>query len=124
LFVIRPYRWNGLWVFDDADVGLTREPFVAGVPEMIERATGELPGAAEEFLAVFSAGRFPGAQVVLERVREEGGGTVYRWPETGQQGWLCPALFRYFDRAPERLYIEIRAPPAKCPEGPGTESRV
>ena len=31
-----------------------------------------------------------------------------RWGETGQAGWLCPALFRYFDRAPEKLYIQVR----------------
>jgi hypothetical protein len=21
------------------------------------------------------------------------------------EGWLCPALFKYFDRAPDRLYL-------------------
>lgn len=108
IFVIRPYRWNGMWVFDDPDVGLVREPFVAGVPAMIERATANIPNADQGFVAVFSAGYFPDATVVLERVRPEGGGNVYRWAETGQEGWLCPALFRYFDAAPEKLYIQVR----------------
>jgi len=35
MFEIRPY-WDGYtWVFDDERVGLVQEPFVEGVPEMI-----------------------------------------------------------------------------------------
>ena len=30
IFVIKPYKWEGMWVFDDAAVGLVREPFVGG----------------------------------------------------------------------------------------------
>jgi hypothetical protein len=108
IFVIKPYRWNGMWVFDDPAVGLLREPFVAGVPAMIERAVADIPDAERGFLAVFSAGYFPDAHIVLEHVRGEGGGDVYRWAETGQEGWLCPALLKYFDRPPERLYIQVR----------------
>src|SRR3954471_14321374 len=100
IFVIKPYRWNGMWVFDDPAVGLVREPFVAGVPAMIERGTKDIPDAERGFLAVFSADFFPDATIVLEKVRPEGGGTVYRWAESGQEGWLCPALFRYFETAP------------------------
>jgi hypothetical protein len=116
LFVIRPYRWSGMWVFDDPAVGLVKEPFVAGVPEMIETALAELPGRRDAFVAVFSAGPFPGAQVTLERDREEAFGTWYRWPQTGQEGWLCPALFRYFEKAPDRLYVQIKPVPER--EGP------
>jgi hypothetical protein len=112
LFLIRPYLHHGVWVFDDPAVGLVKEPFVAGIPEMIERATGEIPDASRGFVAIFSAGFFPGAQIVLERDRDEGGGTWYRWPEMGQEGWLCPALFRYFETAPERLYIQVKPVPA------------
>ena len=36
IMVIAPYWYNGTWVFDDPDAGLKREPFVAGVPEMID----------------------------------------------------------------------------------------
>lgn len=27
----------------------------------------------------------------------------------GAEGWLCPALFKYFAEAPEYLYLQIRA---------------
>ena len=30
IFVIKPYKWNGMWVFDDERVYLDKEPFVAG----------------------------------------------------------------------------------------------
>jgi len=63
------------------------------------------------FLAVFSDSPFPGAHVILERVREEMGGNWYRRLETGQEGWLCPALFRYFAQAPARLYVQVKASP-------------
>ena len=108
IFVIKPYKWEGTWVFDDPAVGLTREPFVAGVPALIERATQHIPNAERGFLAVFSAGYFPDAQIVLDWVREDGGGNVYRWAETGQEGWLCPALFRYFEHAPAKLYLQVK----------------
>jgi len=25
------------------------------------------------------------------------------------EGWLCPALFRYFDKAPPELYVKAEA---------------
>ena len=33
--VISPYWHAGTWVFDDPATGLVQEPFVAGVPDMI-----------------------------------------------------------------------------------------
>jgi hypothetical protein len=109
--VIRPYKWEGVWVFDDPSVGLDKEALVAGMPELIEIATARagIENPEKGFVVLFSQDPFPTAQVCLGWVREEWGGNVYRWPEVGKEGWLCPALFRYFDQAPERLYIEVRA---------------
>jgi hypothetical protein len=106
LNTIRPY-WDGTtWVFDDPQRGLVREPFVAGTPEIIDRAL-ERAGAPPRrpFSAVFSDREFPGWQIMLERGREDSGGAWYRW--NGMEGWLCPALLRYFDAAPERIYCQI-----------------
>jgi hypothetical protein len=58
---------------------------------------------------LFSASPFPGAQVTLEWLREEFGGNWYRWPEGKMEGWLCPALFKYFDQAPPRLFAKVEA---------------
>jgi hypothetical protein len=108
LMVIRPYKSGGVWAFDDADAGLLREPFVAGIPEIIEAAVRHIPDAEEGFTLIFSASPFPGQQLELEWLREEYGGNWYRWTATGQEGWLCPALFKYFDTAPRRLYAQAQ----------------
>ena len=107
--VIHPYRWNGMWVFDDPDVGLVREPFVAGIPEIIDYVVRDVPNAGTGFNLIFSDRPFPGAKVVLERETEQEGGNWYRWAETGAEGWLCPALYRYFETAPECLYVDVKA---------------
>lgn len=36
IFVIAPYKWEGMWVFDDPQVGLHREPFVSGADVMMD----------------------------------------------------------------------------------------
>lgn len=108
IFVIKPYKWEGLWVFDDDRVGLVREPFVGGADRMIDVATALIPDAAKGFVAVFSAGPFPDAQIVLDWARAEGGGNVYRWADKAMEGWLCPALLRYFPEPPPRLFIQVK----------------
>ncbi len=108
ILVIQPYKWNGLWVFDDPRVGLDKEPFVSGMPEIIDAAVKDIPNAENGFVLIFSANPFPGAEVELEWDRESLGGNWYRWTKTGQEGWLCPALFHYFDKAPARLYAQAK----------------
>jgi hypothetical protein len=109
IFIIKPSQWEGLWVFDDPAVGLVREPFVGGADTIIDVATAHIPDADRCFLALFSAHPFPGGQMVLDWVREEGNGNVYRWTEKGMEGWLCPALLKYFERPPTKLYIQVKA---------------
>ncbi len=110
IFVIKPYRWEGMWVFDDERVGLVKEPFVGGTDTLIDTAIEQkgIQGAERGFLLVFSAGPFPDADFELEWIREEMGGDVYAWREAGSEGWLCPALLKYFDEAPVKLYVQLR----------------
>jgi hypothetical protein len=35
--IIAPYKYLGMWVFDDPRVGLVQEPFVSGADTMIGR---------------------------------------------------------------------------------------
>jgi hypothetical protein len=58
----------------------------------------------KQITLVFSETPFPGHDLVLEWVGEENGGNWYRAPKLGMLGWLCPALLKYFERAPERIY--------------------
>jgi hypothetical protein len=106
LLIIEPYWSSGTWVFDDPATGLTREPFVCGIPAMIDRLVADagIDIPREEFRLIFSAAPFPGHQAVFLRLHAEHGGTWYRDELTGAQGWLCPALFKYFEVAPPHIY--------------------
>jgi hypothetical protein len=106
LIVIAPYWYEGTWVFDDARAGLSREPFVAGVPEIINALVKDIPGAREGFRLTFSPKPFPGFQHKLSWVRAESGGNCYRLADPPMEGWLCPAMFRYFSQAPKELYVK------------------
>ena len=52
LMVIVPYKYEGLWVFDDAAVGLNKEPFIAGIDSLIDKATANIPDAQHGFRAM------------------------------------------------------------------------
>jgi len=109
LLVIAPYKYEGMWVFDDPAVGLAREPFIAGIDTMIDKAVAAIPNAEKGFRAVFSAAPFPGSQFKLEWRREESGGNWYYSPEFNMEGWLCPALLKYFATAPRDIYVKVEA---------------
>ena len=76
---------------------------------MIERIVAPIPNANDGFRCLFSSSPFPGAQIELQRQHEEIGGWWYFSSDYNATGWLCPALFKYFDAAPERLYIKAEA---------------
>ena len=65
LFVIAPYKYEGMWVFDDPAVGLSKEPFIAGIDMMIDKVVAGIPNADKGFRAVFSAAPFPGSDFKL-----------------------------------------------------------
>jgi hypothetical protein len=96
-----------MWVFDDDRVGLAKEPFVSGIPEIIDNAVAHLPNPQAGFTVLFNNTGIPSADVVLKKLDIESGGTWYEQEGTGLKGWLCPALFKYYPQAPERLYIKI-----------------
>ncbi len=39
--VIAPYKYLGMWVFDDPRAGLVQEPFVSGADTMIDRVVSD-----------------------------------------------------------------------------------
>ena len=109
IFVIKPYKWEGMWVFDDANVGLVKEPFVGGADTMIDVATAHIPSAEAGFVAVFSANYFPNSQIVLEWARVDGGGNVYCWREKEMEGLaVSGGVLRYFSEPPAKLYIQVK----------------
>ncbi|MFH7028141.1 MAG: DUF6717 family protein [Heteroscytonema crispum UTEX LB 1556] len=106
IMVIFPYRHHQTWVFDDERVGLVQEPFVRGVPEMIDIMVQDIGNVDEGFKLLFSASPFPGYQAELIWLREEYNGNWYCWTKQSMEGWLCPALFKYFDETPNKIYCK------------------
>ena len=109
IMVIMPYKWNGVWVFDDENTGLEREPFVSGADDIIDVMVEQVENAESGFILTFSHLPFPGHDLELIRQHEESGGWWYHSPVLDMDGWLCPALFLYYDEAPLRLYAQFSA---------------
>lgn len=109
LHVISPYKYLGMWVFDDPAVDLVREPFISGADTMIDLVTADMPDAANGFLLIFSSTPFPSHQIKLQWRR--GGGELGDWYYSEQlqmEGWLCPALLKYFSAAPKQIYVQVK----------------
>ncbi len=69
----------------------------------------DIPKARNGFRLLFSTSLFPGYQKRLVWKREEVGGNGYASDDPPMEGWLCPALFRYFEQAPAQLYVKAEA---------------
>ena len=106
LMVIAPYKYAGTWVFDDAAVGLSREPFVSGIPEMIDEMVKDIPDAQRGFRLLFSTQPFPGYTHKLVWRRGDKTGNWYYCEQYDKEGWLCPGLFRYYQEAPKEIYAK------------------
>lgn len=104
---IYPYRTKSGWSFDDPEVGLEGEPFVAGVPEIIDM----LVNGANSFTAHISHSPIPGYQCHLRQTAPpEGFQNDPGWYEmvgTDMVGWLCPATLKYFPTYPKDIYVTI-----------------
>jgi hypothetical protein len=97
------------WVFTDERRNLLEEPFVAGVPEIITEIVADIPNAKEGFRLTFSAGPFPGHELVATRGEPESGaiGITSRTP-TKRAGSV--PLFNSFPRRPRNTCVPIRSP--------------
>jgi hypothetical protein len=109
LLVIAPYRHAGTWVFDDRARGLKKEPFVAGIPELIDQLVADIPDADEGFRLTFGIQEFPGYEDRLVWLRKGSSGNWYRSETFKAEGWLCPALLKYFPEAPKEIYVKADA---------------
>lgn len=105
IHTIAPYKWNGQWVFDDESVGLVKEPFVAGADTLIDK----ISDGATSCVMLFSEFPFPGADHKIKKLGKGiGGGTDYYHEGLDHRLWLCPALFKYYPKAPKNIYIQIK----------------
>jgi hypothetical protein len=106
--VIHPYKYNGTWVFDDERLGLFQEPFVSGADDVIEKMVAEINHAEKGFTLLFSSTPFPGNQIEFQWRRVEADGNWYYSELLDMEGWLCPALLKFFDIAPDYIYAQFK----------------
>jgi len=109
-----PYLLHGQWVFDSDKHGLYEEAFVCGMTEIIDQVLTENdidPESVEHgFRLTFASKFWPKATHRLKWVRKECDGNIYEITlNNGEtmQGWLCPALLCYFDKAPREIYVGV-----------------
>jgi len=111
IFTLTFYRHEGQWVFDDPGRDIQVEPLVCGADDVFDVLSGRDQDPAINRCTVnFSATPIPGHKVHARFQKPEYGGSVYTTTDLmGTEPfefWLCPALFAYFDRAPEDLYVQ------------------
>lgn len=113
--VIACYRTRSSWCFDDPSVGLFHEPFVYGTENLIDYILGNngKKNKIKEAIIQFSDKPFDGHMYVLNWVSKGGSGeklgyNSYSFQSTDMIAWLCPQLYKYFNQAPEKLYVSIQ----------------
>jgi len=136
--VLYPYLNGQTWVFDDESKNLKAEAFVCGMSEIMSAVVAKkgIKKAKKGFKLTFSDKPFKGQDVELTWIKPgnlEGSFTLEvdgeqktysycipgNWYHTGRtfkkkmEGWLCPALLKYFDDAPRKLYCSAE----KLPKG-------
>ncbi len=129
VMTLYPYLYHGMcWVFDDPETGLKEEAFVLGASEMISKlihAKG-IPNAERGFAMTFSDQPFD-QDVELTWISPEQAAAaiqqpIHSLPATGNWyagvvasermvAWLCPALYEYFQAAPERIFVKAEKLP-------------
>jgi hypothetical protein len=126
---IYPYLLGkSCWVFDDPRTGLKEEAFVLGMSEMISRvvAIKSIPTAHAGFALTFDSMlcdhdvalswlSHANAAKALHHPTDNisDAGNWYKGNIFGQEmvGWLCPALFLYFEEAPKTIYAKAEPLP-------------
>lgn len=108
IMTLFPYKEHGQWMFDDESTGLHREAFIAGIDTMLDRLTANIPNGEKGFVLLFSAQEFPGYDIKLEWTSSMNGGNWFHCHEYELDGWLCPALFKYFTEAPKTIYAQAK----------------
>jgi len=104
---IKIYRYCDTWAFTDISRDLQDEPFVCGIPEIIDYFIEKFSDSKKEtHRIIFSARNFPLSHGKLVKEGMESGGAWYSY-ENRAKGWLCPATLKFFDQHPDELYVRF-----------------
>lgn len=110
MMTIEIYRHAGTWCFTDEARGLLHEPFVLGIPDIIDNIIKD--NEKEKHTITFSSQRFPLCYMNMKKVYEEYGGAWYELESaldmtSKKKGWLCPATLKFFSDFPDNIYFDI-----------------
>lgn len=94
---------NGIWSFDDKDLGIIGEVFVGEINTMID-----MYAKGKKKITVFiSSSEIPSYTISLTRIAGEFEG-MYQLDGTEIEGWLCPCLLNYFPEYVEKIYVQFK----------------
>ena len=101
------------WVFDDPDVGLVQEPFVAGADEIMDKLTESYSESARKGFKLFMREAIPeDVDDAIECIHSEliehgilGRSNYYQCETLGKRIWLCPNLYRYITNTPQIIWF-------------------
>ena len=104
------YKTGDTWMFDDETFGITAEPFVLGMSEII---SSYLTKGKDRCTAIFSLNEFPECDTLDLEYEEANGGwynvSKSNFPTTkGMRGWLCPVTRVYLNTIPKNIYYKVK----------------
>ena len=73
---------------------------------MIDVLVEDSPDARDGFRLTFSANPFPQFDKKLAWLRGDMQGNYYKFDDSPMEGWICPAMFKYYEKALPELYVK------------------
>ena len=101
------------WVFDDADVGLVQEAFVAGADKVMDKLTEDYTVSARKGFKLYMRDMLPeNTENSIEITHSEalfhdilGKSNYYNCDALGHRVWLCPNLYRFVTETPQVIWF-------------------
>lgn len=104
---IEVYQRGEFLLFDDVEKEIFDEELFEGADTiLLEWKKAMYPHIQGSFYVIFSDQNFSGATLHVDFKEERSGGAVYE--SNGNEGWLCPVIYRYFDYPPKQIHLMIK----------------
>ena len=106
--VLKIRKENSNWIFDDFDLGISKEPFVEGSSEAIDFVSRELKlDLTSSKLLIVSTEKFEKSfETKLLHFNKQTNWSTYFFSGFGIHK-LCPVLLIYFKEPPKKIYFTV-----------------
>ncbi len=105
LHTVKPYKNEGVWVFDDDSKGLRKEPIINKQDVMLDKLVIGINDAEQGFCLLFSDTVFCGYQVRLIWQCVDDLGHWYTAKGLCEDAWFYPGFLQYFRTLPGEIFI-------------------